>query len=355
MKVARLLRKSLFPFSYVYGSVMAVRNFLFRFKILKSHSFDVPVICVGNLSVGGTGKTPHIEYLVDLIQQHKKVAVLSRGYKRKTTGFRIVNKHDTGLEAGDEPLQIKQKFPSILVAVDEKRVHGIHQLLESNNPPEIILLDDAFQHRWVKPGLQILLDNFNDPIHEDIVLPAGNLREFSCGKKRADIVIVTKCDGITHFETEIFKKEYEQTHSNALFFSHFIYENPEQVFEKCSTHLDFNKLKTAHVLLVTGIAKPEPFLQFIGNKCSHVKHLPFPDHHGFSESDIDNLRFQFNSIKSENKFLLFTEKDAVRLRVHSQLEESLVNHCFYIPIKINILFGKDKEFKNKLLNYVQQF
>lgn len=353
MKKARLFRKLLFPFSYVYGSIMAARNLLFKFQILKSHSFNIPVISVGNISVGGTGKTPHIEFLIEMFCKDKKVAVLSRGYKRKTKGFRIVNEQDTGLEAGDEPVQIKQKFLSILVAVDEKRVHGIEQLLQLEDPPEIVLLDDAFQHRWVKPGLQILLDNFNDQIHDDMVLPAGNLREFPGGKKRADVVIVSKCDGITEFETKMVREQYKQTHPKALFFSQFRYSNPKPVFDGCLDNIEESKLNLANVLVVTGIANSEPFEEFVRSKCTSLETLRFSDHHEFTESDISKIIDRFASITSEKKYLITTEKDAVRLREHKQLEEVLTNSCFYIPIKVNILFKQEEELKKILLNYVQ--
>lgn len=353
MKITQALRKLLFPFSFIYGSVMAVRNLFFQVHIFNTKSFNIPVISVGNISVGGTGKTPHIEYLIELFKKDKRVAVLSRGYKRTTKGFKLVLTTSSGAEAGDEPLQIKQKFPGITVAVDEKRVNGISCLLVLENPPELILLDDAFQHRWVKPGFQILLDNFNSPIRRDMVLPAGNLREFTCGKKRADLVIATKCDGITESEVDVWRKWYKKTHPNSLFFSHFKYANPVPVFENSVHNLEYKTLQSAHVLVVTGIANPKPFEQFVKSKCLNIEKLSFPDHHLFAESDIDLILQRFEAIESKEKYIITTEKDAVRLRAESRLNSNVMSDCFYISIKVDIMFQQEELLRKKIVDYVR--
>lgn len=353
MAVTRFLRKVFIPFSFVYGGGMAIRNLLYQFHIFKSHSFDVPVISVGNIAAGGTGKTPHIEFLVEMFQSHKNVAVLSRGYKRKTVGFRWVNENDEASLTGDEPLQIKQKFPSIQIAVDEDRVHGIQTLLEDENPPKLILLDDAFQHRSVKPGFQILLDNFNHPMHDDWVFPAGNLREFAAGKKRADIVIVTKCGGITKLEVETYLKKYQRTHPGKVFFSHFKYANPEPVQQDSSKTLLVKALENAEVLVLTGIANPVPFEQYVETKCKYVSKLRFPDHHAFSEKDEEKIIAGFNALKGKIRYLLTTEKDAVRLRNLPKLKDHILEYTFFIPIKVDILFNEEERLKSLIQNYVQ--
>ncbi len=353
MRILHLVRKLLFPLSFVYGGVMAIRNGLYKSGFFKSYAFDVPVIGVGNLSVGGTGKTPHVEWIIRVLSPNCSLAVLSRGYGRKTKGFRWVNVADVAENVGDEPLQIKQKYPSIQVAVDEDRVHGIRQLLQQKHAPEVIVLDDAFQHRKVKPGLQILLDNFNRPIHRDLVLPAGNLREFKAGKKRADLVIVTKCEGITPFEISAFQKKYRKTHSDKLYFSHVKYLSPAPVFNELTTVLDVDCLKKSHVLVVTGIASPTAFEQYIAALSGSITILRFPDHHTFSSADELKIYRTFQKISAEYKYVITTEKDATRFVNLHTLKEQLARYCYYIPVQVDFLNRAEKQLIKTIENYVR--
>lgn len=350
----QLLRKLLIPFTLIYGGVMAMRNMCYRIGIIKSYSFDIPVISVGNLTVGGTGKTPHIEFLIHVLQKQKRIAVLSRGYARKTKGFKYVLPTNDATQVGDEPLQIKQKYTDIIVAVDEDRVHGIKKLLSREDPPEIVLLDDAFQHRRVKPGLQILLDNFHHPIHSDIVLPAGNLREFRAGSKRADIVIVTKCDGITNIEVEEFKNRYSDSHYGNLFFSNFSYNPPVSVFKEGDVALNLQLLKKAHVLVVTGISNPTAFEKYLALHSENITTLRFSDHHTFTQADESSIIKSFNNIKHTNKYLITTEKDAMRFSSLPTIKEQISDRCFYIPVRVNILFNAEEDFTQKIIDYVQK-
>lgn len=337
----KTLRKLLFPFSIIYGFITWIRNKCYDYGIFKSFSFDIPVISVGNLRVGGTGKTPQIEYLIRLLQPAKRVAVLSRGYQRKSSGFLMAQNGMDANVLGDEPYQYFKKFPEIIVAVDEKRVHGIQQLLKVPNPPEIILLDDAFQHRSVKPGLSILLTTFNDLYVEDIVLPAGNLREFKTGAVRSDIIIVTKSpENLSEkHQAEIIKK-LNPTKEQSVYFSAIFYN--ENLIGK--EHLSINELQDYEVLLVTGIANPKPLINFLQTRNINFKHLSYPDHHGFTHQDIKKISDTYNTILSQNKIILTTEKDYVR--IFAGLE-----NCYVISIETRII-KDESDLRNKILNYV---
>ena len=329
-----ILRYLLFPFSILYGWITSIRNFLFDKGILKSYSFDIPIIAVGNLSVGGTGKTPQIEYLIRLLSSNYKIATLSRGYKRKSEGFVLADSNSNAEILGDEPFQIHQKFPNIHVAVDTQRKNGIEQLLKLDNKPEVILLDDAFQHRKVKAGLYILLSSYNDLYFKDFILPTGNLRESKSGAKRANVIIVTKCpkDLSELAQQNIIKK----IGLNVLIFFSFIDYDSEVYNEfeskKVEEIIDVDKL------LLAGIAKPEPFFAYLQAE-KNVK-MVYPDHHHFSEKDIEEIKN-----KASNKLIITTEKDYVRLK--NQNLKSL----FYLPIKSSFI-SKGDDFNQTILNYV---
>ncbi len=333
------LRKILFPFAILYGLIMQFRNFLFDIGILKSYSFDLPIIVVGNLSVGGTGKTPQIEYLIRLLSDKYKVATLSRGYKRQSKGFLLANENSDAKTLGDEPFQFYKKFENIQVAVDANRKNGIEQLLLQENKPEIILLDDAFQHRKVKAGFYILLTTYNDLFCDDFILPTGNLRESRSGAKRANIIIVTKCpENISDEEQKIIKSMLKLSLSQEVFFTCIDYD--DQVFSDINS-LNVIEIKPKQKLLLAGIANPKPFFDFLKNENDSV--LSFPDHHNFSENDILNIKE-----KAKDKIIITTEKDYVRLKNYISEEQ-----LYYLPIKV--LFVLNKEiFDKNILDYVEQ-
>lgn len=334
-----LLRKILFPFAILYGFITSIRNFFFDTGILKSYSFDLPVIAVGNLSVGGTGKTPQIEYLIRLLSDKYKVATLSRGYKRQSEGFVLANSTSDAVQLGDEPFQFYQKFKNIQVAVDADRKNGIEQLLSNSNPPEIILLDDAFQHRKVKAGFYIMLTSYGDLYCNDFMLPTGNLRESRSGVQRANIVIVTKCPSDLSLNTrnEI-KKQLHLSSNQSLFFTFIDYE--DVVYSEKET-LKVQEIKSMTKILLAGIAKPESFFAHL--KQENDECLTFPDHHHFSESELLEIKE-----KANDKIIVTTEKDYVRLK-GSVLSEQL----YFLPIKSSFLSDAD-DFDKNILNYVGQ-
>jgi tetraacyldisaccharide 4'-kinase len=330
-----IFRKLLFPFSLVYGGVTRARNELYNRKILKSKKYELPVICVGNLSTGGTGKSPMIEYLIKLINSEYKVATLSRGYKRKTTGFWQLSGTETAEDVGDEPLQFKRKFPNAIVAVDADRRNGIANLMSTG--AEVILLDDAFQHRRVEAGLNILLSSYSNLYVSDLILPAGNLRESRSGAERADIVVVTKCpQNIEKVEMERIRKSLKLKKNQKLFFSYISYA--EKIISKDS-ELTLDRLKDKEFVLVTGIANPKPLTDYLKKKGFKFRHLKFPDHHHFKESEIENLLLE--------KLVLTTEKDYVRLK-----ERLFPSKLYYLPIETKFVENEEK-FNKEVLSFVK--
>ncbi|MBK8599803.1 MAG: tetraacyldisaccharide 4'-kinase [Flavobacterium sp.] len=329
------LRKILFPLAILYGWITQFRNFLYDKGILKSYAFDIPVIAVGNLSVGGTGKTPQIEYLVRLLSTDNMVATLSRGYKRKSKGFILANEISTAASLGDEPYQMHLKFPNIQVAVDADRKNGIEQLLSKENKPEIIVLDDAFQHRRVRAGFYILLTTFEELYVDDCLLPTGNLRESKSGAHRADVIIVTKCPPtISESEMQVVKDKLNI--DKPIFFSTISYDDSVYSLE---SSLKVHELQSIPKLLIAGIAKPKPFFAYLQNEGDEI--MEFPDHHHFSESDIDTIRKS-----AGNKRVITTEKDFVRLKEHLPSSQ-----LFYLPIKTKLVADGD-QLDQIILNYV---
>ena len=339
------VRKILKPLAILYGEVVKVRNKMYDKGTLKSTKFDMPIIVVGNLSVGGTGKSPMIEYLVRLLQKEYKIAVLSRGYKRTTKGFQLANSTSTALEIGDEPLQFYKKFTDILVAVDTKRVNGIKQLKSLENPPEIILLDDAFQHRKVEAGFNILLTPYSKLYVDDSMLPSGDLRENIVGAKRADIIIVTKCpDNLTEIEQfEITKKLHIEL-TQTVFFTKIEYDN--SVISK-SKEIQLSDLNEYEILLVTGIAKTKPLTEFLKLKNIKFNHLKYKDHYSFKKKDIVKIKTDFDKIIAKKKVILTTEKDFVRNF------ENVAYEVYYLSIQTKFLDFKES-FNTKIKRYVEQ-
>ena len=340
-----LLRKSLFPFSILYGLITSMRNFFFDTGILKSYSFDLPVIAVGNLSVGGTGKTPQIEYLIRLLSDQYKVATLSRGYKRRSKGFILAQANTNAEILGDEPFQFFEKFKQIQVAVDADRKNGIEQLLLRPEKPEVILLDDAFQHRKVKAGFYILLTSYGDLYSDDWILPTGNLRESRSGAKRANVIIVTKCPADLSIEEQKgIKSRLKVASDQEVYFTYVTYDtfvyngkSKKQVVE----------MHSVAKVLIAGIAKPEPFFTYLQD--TNDVCLSFPDHHNFTDKDILEIKKL-----AQNKIIITTEKDYVRLKGRLPSEQ-----LFYLPIQSDFLSSEDfdaveetKKFNKTIIEYV---
>jgi tetraacyldisaccharide 4'-kinase len=325
------MRMLLLPFSWIYGLIIRLRNWAFDVGLLKSVSFDVPVICIGNLSVGGTGKSPMGLYVARLLASKYKVAVLSRGYGRATRGFRWVTAQSTAREVGDEPLQYFHAGLSLMVAVCEKRVEGVREILKSENKPDVILLDDAFQHRYIKPGFSILLSDVNHPFYDDKMLPAGNLREPVSGSKRADVIVFTKCD--PNMGKQVQEQMEALTHlkpKQHLFFSYIHYREELLGIDGPSLQMEFLKSKSA--FLFCGIANPSPLKQFLEGKCESLATKFYPDHHDFSVADAIQLKNEFLKFaKSSDQahILLTTRKDQMRL-MHKEIQYHLKELPIYI-------------------------
>jgi tetraacyldisaccharide 4'-kinase len=344
------LRYLLFPFSILYGVVISIRNRLFDKNILRSASFDLPLICVGNLSVGGTGKTPMVEYLIKLLYERFKVSTLSRGYKRKSKGFKIAGKNSTAVDIGDEPMQIHTKFPEITVAVANERVTAIPQLIFENPEIELIILDDAFQHREVKAGLNILLTAYNHLYPGDILLPAGNLRDEKRSSHRADIIVVTKSKSTLNEEekNQIVQQINPLSHQK-IYFSKIIYGDVYELFngKKAFLHADQS------ILLICGIADPQPVLEELNHKIKSLQLMKFPDHHSYNEEDIQKIKKQFLQISGNNKLILTTEKDAVRLKKFESMFDKIP--VAVLPMSHEFLFGQGPEFEIDVLQFINSF
>jgi len=352
-----LIRLFLLPFAFIYGFITGVRNLLFDLKILKEKEFSLPIISVGNITVGGTGKTPHIEYLIRILKDQFNVAVLSRGYKRNTKKFLLATNRSTYKEVGDEPKQIQEKYPGIKVAVDCKRVNGVNNLINIFKNLDVILLDDAFQHRYVKPGLSILLVDYSRPLKNDLILPAGRLRERAIERKRAHIIIVTRCPSdITPVEKERLKKELVLFPSQGIFFSTINYSDISPVFNKNEQQLSLDHCKKGkyNLLLVTGIANPQPLRNHLQSYFNNISELRFPDHHAFNEKDINKITSDFEKLPGKNKIILTTEKDAIRMQNFSNIADSLAKVIYFIPILVEFPGNQNNEFNRLIQYYVRE-
>ena len=351
------INKWLYPVSWIYGAGVWLRNKLFDWGYFKERSFNLPVICIGNLTVGGTGKTPHTEYLIRLLQKSHQVAVLSRGYKRKSKGFVIAKEGTSVHQIGDEPFQMKQKFPKIHMAVDENRCHGIEQLCKENiaSGTEIILLDDAFQHRHVKAGINILLVDYNRMITEDTLLPAGRMREPISGKDRAHIVIITKCPkDMKPVEYRVLSKEMDLFAFQQLFFTTLEYGKLRPLFNGGKEYPIQSIHPAVHILLVTGIATPQRLEEELGKVNNNIHTLAFSDHHNFTTDDMLEIERKFNDMPNGKRMIITTEKDAVRLVEHPQLPESIKPYMYMLPIEIVFLQDQQETFNKYILDYVRK-
>ncbi len=340
-----LLRKILYPFSLLYGLITSIRNLAFDFGILRTKAFDVPTIAVGNLSVGGTGKSPMIEYLVRLFPNPLNVAVLSRGYGRKTKGFQFAEQTSTANELGDEPYQFYRKFQDLDVAVDEKRVRGMEKLLSLKPELDMVLLDDAFQHRYVKADCYILLTSYDKLYTNDYLLPTGDLRESRRGAKRAEIIVVSKCpDDLNEskqaeIERKINPKSYQQ-----LFFSRIQYDLN---LINIKGSISLKELINNEVLLITGIADPIPLEDFLKRSLIKYKHLKFGDHQFIGKTELQDIRKKLSELSNEQKIIITTEKDYVRSFIDVDLP------IYYLPIKTEIIENSET-FNDLIQNYVRK-
>ena len=323
-------------------------------NILRTREFDVPIISVGNITVGGTGKTPHTEYLIQLLNKKFNVAVLSRGYKRKTRGFLVVETDSTSKQVGDEPLQIKLKYPSVMVAVDEKRVRGIEKILQlSEKRPDVLILDDAFQHRYVTPAINILLIDFSRMITEDDLLPLGSLREPASNRDRANIIIVTKCPReIKPIDERIITKDLHIWPYQDLFFSRIKYGEPVPVFPEKVGEQKIRFEADHGILLLTGIANPQPLRDKLLQTTKSVVSVPYPDHHAFTLKDMEKIAGQYESMSATRKVIVTTEKDTFRIREIDDLPEVIAANLYYIPIEIRFINQTESDFDKKIIKYV---
>lgn len=339
------------PFSWLYGAAVALRNACFDAGLLKSHTFSVPVIAVGNITVGGTGKTPHVEYLIRLLEDKVKVAVLSRGYKRKTKGYVLADENVTAADIGDEPWQMMKKFPKVTVAVCEKRVVGIRQLMKGD--ADVVLLDDAYQHRYVTPGINILLVDYHRPIITDHLLPAGNLRESPAAKRRADIVIITKCPReLKPMEIRVLTKSMGLYPYQKLYFTTLCYQPLHQLFgtdQKPLEQLDSN----AHVLLLTGIASPARMKRDVAEHVATVDNLAFGDHHNFTAKDMARAADALRALPKPH-LVITTEKDAARIAQMQGLDEELRQALYVLPVGVKFMLDQEENFNENIIGYVRK-
>ncbi|SDS61247.1 tetraacyldisaccharide 4'-kinase [Gramella sp. MAR_2010_147] len=330
------LRKLLYPFSVLYHGITGMRNVLYDRNVLRSKSYDFPVICVGNLNTGGTGKSPMIEYLLDLLKKDHVTAILSRGYKRQSKGFRLVEIEDAAIITGDEPLQFKNKFPQSIVAVDANRREGIEKLI--NYFPDVILLDDAFQHRKVEAGFNILLTSYSDLYVNDLLLPGGNLRESISGASRAEVIVVTKCpEDLSMEDMDKIERLLKPLPHQKVYFTSIGYS--DKIFSETESLL-LEDIKAYNYTLVTGIANPKPLISYLEEKRIKLEHKKFPDHHNFSAKELKQLKHLPG--------IITTEKDYMRLK-----DKLVSKTLFYLPIRVNFL--KDKEgFNSQILNFINK-
>ncbi len=344
------IRILLFPFSLFYALVVKIRNWCYDKHILASASFNLPIICVGNLAVGGTGKSPMVEWMIRTLKDRYTLAILSRGYKRKTRGYALAGELTTALDIGDEPMQFHSKFPDVAIAVGEERIVAIPQLLHDRPGTRAIILDDAFQHRAVKAGLNILLTDCSNLFTRDWWLPSGDLRDATSSYRRADVIVVTKCrDDLSEDERRAIAIEIDPKPHQQLFFTSIRYGQPYHITRQTAAVID----DRVEVLLVTGIANPAPLKRWLDEHSQTYYELAYSDHHIFSIDDLHTITRRFNSITASNKLILTTEKDAVRLiKFRQELEDWPI---YVLPIAPSFLFGEEARFTDLIVNFITEF
>jgi len=346
----------LLPLSILYGTIIYLRNKFYDWGIFSSRSFNIPILAVGNITVGGTGKTPHVEYLAELLRDEFNPATLSRGYKRKSKGFRLVETSDSPRQVGDEPSQIKRKYPELTVAVDANRVRGIENIRQQKPEVDLILLDDAFQHRKVQANLSILLIDYNHPITKDFMLPLGNLREPAFEKSRANIIIITKAPAdMQPIQRRIFLDRLKPYPYQGVFFTTLAYEKIKPVFPDALKKEETNQPdRNTKVLLVTGIANPAPMKKYVEENISkQIYSVKFADHKNFTSSDIEKIRRRFERLEGE-KIILTTEKDAIRFGETEAIPAEMKQAFFYLPVRVKFLNDRTNDFNRQIIDYVRK-
>jgi tetraacyldisaccharide 4'-kinase len=351
-----IIRYLLVPFTPLYGLIVGIRNRLYDYNILESTEFNLPIISVGNITVGGTGKTPHVEYLISLLDGNFNVATLSRGYKRKTRNFLMATPDSTFEEIGDEPRQIKRKFPGIQVAVDSNRIRGIRKLMAGFKDLNLIILDDAFQHRAVKPGLSILLVDYSRPLSMDHLLPWGNLRESSYEKRRAHIILVTKCPPkIKPIQRRLVVKDLNLFPYQTLYFTTVIYGELHPVFASApQLTKETCKSEKFRIHMVTGIANNRPLKKHLRGITPKITESRFPDHHNYSIRDMEEILNVFTQIDHDKKIIITTEKDAMRFQSIKGINDLLKESMYYVPMGIEFLDDEGESFNNQIISYVRK-
>ncbi|NCC99422.1 MAG: tetraacyldisaccharide 4'-kinase [Bacteroidia bacterium] len=347
----KYLRIVCYPIGWIYGLVVIIRNYLFDAKIIKSNKYKTAVISVGNLTVGGTGKTPHAEYILHLLSDKFNTAMLSRGYKRKSKGLVFANTINANASVlGDEAYQVYSKFSQVKVVVDKNRREALKEIESIYSNIDVVVMDDAFQHRYVTAGLSVLLIDYNRMITEDKLLPYGDLREPSSGKDRADIIVITKCPiDIGPLETRILRKKLYPKPYQSLFFSAYTYQKPVPVFKDMNnelTHVD-------SILLVTAIAQPKPLKDYLEEQYQNVQSLSYSDHYLLSEKDWCDISDRFR-LMTGTKYIFVTEKDAAKLVGCKYIPNDLKSYIYAIPLQVKILQGKQDNFNNKFIDYVEK-
>lgn len=348
-----LLRILLSPFALLFGLGVTIKNILYAIGLLRGVKYSLPVIGVGNLTVGGAGKTPHTEYMIRLLQPYLQVATLSRGYARKSKGFILANVQHTHNQIGDEPMQYRRKYPDIIVAVSESRAEGIPKLLQKRPETQVIILDDAFQHRTVEPGLQILLTEYHLPYTRDFLLPSGRLREWRSAAQRADIIIVSKCPPeMSLEEKEAFKEELHPRLHQKLFFTRYRYFTPYALNDP-EIHIQMDRLVS--VLMVCAIARTQYLLDYLHKNADAVNLLEFEDHHTFTRYDLEQIQKYFIHLEADAKIVLTTEKDAMRLAPFRQFFVENEIPIFVLPIEVEFLFGEGEVFDVAVKEFLLEF
>jgi len=341
------------PFALLFGLAVSLRNWLYKKEILKGYAFDLPTIGIGNLSVGGSGKSPLTLYLIKLLKEDFKIATLSRGYKRKTQGLVLANQNSNAEQVGDEPLLFKKKHPNITVAVRESRAEGIPELLMKRPGIETILLDDAFQHLALQTGLNLLLTTYQNPYYNDYLIPVGNLREFKSGYKRADAIIVTKCPmGLTKTEKDNIIQNIKPLPHQKMFFSYLEYGYPYFINMPTQT-ISLNLQQ--HVLLLCGIANPQPLEDYVLSKVAAVYRQYYADHHYFNHQDLANIVSSFHNIEAENKIIITTEKDAMRLALHPKWFQKHKLPVYVLPVEMAFDTKTKNQFDDYIINFVNKY
>ena len=348
-----LIQLLLAPLSLLYGLGISLRNFLYKKGILKGVEFDVPLISVGNLSIGGAGKTPHIEYLIRLLKDYLNVATISRGYKRKTKGFLIVKPNHNANAVGDEPLQFKRKFQDVLVTVSESRTFAVPQILIEQPESQVILLDDAFQHLSITPGLNILLTEFSYPFTKDYLLPSGRLREWRSAYHRADIIVVSKCPfQISENDKSAFIEEINPLSRQRIYFSYYKYGQP---YFLLNTNYRLNLSPDLDVVLISAIARADYLVEYLEKHVNSIQALEYEDHHYFTKFDVSQLKNTFSNIDSPKKIILTTEKDAMRLELHHQFIVENKLPVYVLPVKVAFHFDEGEIFDNDIKQFLLNF